>query len=92
MGLCKLFPILFIGIRFLLDFVPNHTSNQHEWFIKSVQRIEPYTDYYVWKYPKYVNGTRQVPNNWVRKNRLFKLCTVYRYVIFVFIIIKPRYI
>lgn len=58
--------ILTVGIRVLLDFVPNHTSNEHEWFVKSVQKIEPYTDYYVWVDPKYVNGTRQEPNNWVR--------------------------
>ncbi|KAL5239652.1 hypothetical protein ACI65C_007062 [Semiaphis heraclei] len=53
------------GIKIILDFVPNHTSHEHEWFIKSVQSIEPYTDYYVWVDAKYVNGTRQVPNNWM---------------------------
>ncbi|VVC39557.1 Glycoside hydrolase superfamily,Nuclease-related domain, NERD,Glycosyl hydrolase, family 13, catalytic [Cinara cedri] len=53
------------GIKILLDFVPNHTSDQHEWFVKSVQNIEPYSDYYVWVDAKYVNGTRQVPNNWI---------------------------
>ncbi|VVC36806.1 Hypothetical protein CINCED_3A002955 [Cinara cedri] len=53
------------GIKFLLDFVPNHTSDKHEWFVKSVQKIEPYTNYYVWADAKYVNETRQVPNNWL---------------------------
>ncbi|XP_050058521.1 maltase 2-like [Aphis gossypii] len=53
------------GIKIILDIVPNHTSDKHEWFIKSVQREEPYTDYYVWVDAKYVNGTRQVPNNWM---------------------------
>ncbi|KAE9538548.1 hypothetical protein AGLY_005647 [Aphis glycines] len=52
------------GIKIILDIVPNHTSDKHEWFIKSVQKEEPYTDYYVWVDAKYVNGTRQVPNNW----------------------------
>lgn len=55
----------FVGIKVLLDFVPNHTSDQHEWFQKSVNRTAPYTDYYVWKDAKYVNGKRQPPNNWV---------------------------
>lgn len=56
----------FIGIKMIMDMVPNHTSHQHEWFIISAQRIEPFTDYYVWVDAKYVNGTRQTPNNWVR--------------------------
>ena len=43
-----------------MDFVPNHTSDQHEWFIKSLAGEEPYRDYYVWK----DGGT--APNNWVR--------------------------
>ncbi|XP_026814535.1 maltase A3-like isoform X1 [Rhopalosiphum maidis] len=53
------------GIKIILDMVPNHTSDEHEWFIKSVQRKEPYTDYYVWADAIYVNGSRQVPNNWM---------------------------
>ncbi|XP_025422013.1 maltase A3-like [Sipha flava] len=53
------------GIKLLMDFVPNHTSHKHEWFIKSVQKIEPFTDYYVWANAKYINGTRQPPNNWL---------------------------
>ncbi|XKL60499.1 hypothetical protein PGB90_007556 [Kerria lacca] len=53
------------GIKVLLDFVPNHTSSQHEWFIKSIKKIPPYTDYYVWKDAKYINGIRHPPNNWL---------------------------
>lgn len=49
-----------------MDFVPNHSSDEHEWFKKSAQRIEPYTDYYVWKDAKYENGLRLPPNNWVK--------------------------
>nr|XP_018900830.1 PREDICTED: maltase A1-like isoform X2 [Bemisia tabaci] len=53
-------------IELIMDFVPNHTSDQHEWFKKSVQKIEPYTDYYVWKDPKGYDGEGKPipPNNW----------------------------
>ena len=48
--------------------MPNHSSDEHEWFTKSVQKIDPYTDYYVWKDPKaWINETTPVPpNNWVK--------------------------
>ncbi|XP_018917351.2 LOW QUALITY PROTEIN: maltase A3 [Bemisia tabaci] len=53
------------GIRIIMDFVPNHSSDEHEWFQKSVQNIAPYSDYYVWVDAKYVNGTRTPPSNWL---------------------------
>ena len=37
------------GLRVIMDFVPNHSSNEHEWFLKSEQKEDPYTDYYIWK-------------------------------------------
>ncbi len=48
-------------IRVLMDLVVNHTSDEHEWFRKSRQRIDPYTDYYIWR-PDPGNG--KLPNNW----------------------------
>jgi len=50
-----------------MDFVPNHSSDQHEWFQKSLLREDPYTDYYVWKDPKGFDeeGDPIPPNNWV---------------------------
>ena len=49
------------GMKILMDLVVNHTSDEHEWFQKSRQRIDPYTDYYIWR-PAKPNG--KLPNNW----------------------------
>jgi len=58
--------LIISGVRILLDFVPNHSSDKHEWFEKSVQKIDPYTDYYVWLDGKIdSDGNRIPPNNWV---------------------------
>uniref|UniRef100_A0A182MUP2 alpha-glucosidase n=1 Tax=Anopheles culicifacies TaxID=139723 RepID=A0A182MUP2_9DIPT len=53
-----------LGLKIVLDFVPNHTSNKHQWFIDSEKGIAPYRDYYVWHPGKMVNGQRVPPNNW----------------------------
>jgi alpha-glucosidase len=47
--------------------VPNHSSDENEWFQKSAKRIEPYTDFYVWHDGKIdaETGKRVEPNNWV---------------------------
>jgi len=49
------------GMKVIMDLVVNHTSDRHEWFQKSRQRIEPYTDYYIWRPAKPDGG---LPNNW----------------------------
>ena len=50
-------------IRLLLDFVPNHTSDQHPWFLESRKsRDSPKRHWYIWADPKEGGGP---PNNWI---------------------------
>ena len=50
------------GIKIILDFVPNHTSDQHKWFLESKSsRTSPKRDWYIWRDGK---GPDQPPNNW----------------------------
>ncbi len=50
------------NIRVIMDFVPNHTSEQHPWFAESrSSRTNPKRDWYVWRDGK---GPGQPPNNW----------------------------
>lgn len=51
------------GMKLILDFVPNHSSDQHPWFIQSRSaRSNPKRDWYIWRDPKPDGGT---PNNWL---------------------------
>src|SRR5688572_23853336 len=51
------------GLKLMLDFVPNHTSNQHPWFMESrSSRDSPKRDWYVWREPAPGGGP---PNNWI---------------------------
>lgn len=53
-----------IGLKIVIDMVINHTSNEHKWFKKSVEKVKGYEDYYYWKNPKFVDGKMLPPNNW----------------------------
>jgi len=51
------------NIRVILDFVVNHTSDQHKWFLDSkASRTSEHRDWYIWRDGK---GPGQPPNNWV---------------------------
>jgi len=50
------------GIKLILDFVPNHTSDQHPWFLQSrADRTSPTRDWYIWRDGK----SGGPPNNWL---------------------------
>jgi alpha-glucosidase len=50
------------GIRILIDFVINHTSDQHQWFKESrSSRDNPKRDWYVWRSG---GGPTQPPTHW----------------------------
>jgi alpha-glucosidase len=51
------------GIHIILDFVVNHSSDQHKWFIDSKSsRTSQYRDWYIWRDGK---GPGLPPNNWI---------------------------
>ena len=53
------------GMRLILDFVPNHTSDRHPWFRESrASRDNPKRDWYIWRDPAPDGGP---PNNWLSR-------------------------
>ncbi len=51
------------GIHIILDFVVNHTSDQHKWFLDSKSsRTSAHRDWYIWRDGK---TPGQPPNNWI---------------------------
>lgn len=51
------------GIKLILDFVPNHTSDQHPWFLDAKgSRDTAKRDWYIWRDPAPDGGP---PNNWI---------------------------
>lgn len=64
-----------IDIKVIMDFVPNHTSDEHVWYKESVNnKSSTYADYYIWKDALNQDEVMKnnsikpiVPNNWVMK-------------------------
>jgi alpha-glucosidase len=51
------------NMKLIMDLVPNHTSNQHPWFLESrSSRDNPKRDWYIW-HDGLENG--ELPNNWL---------------------------
>ncbi len=51
------------GMKLILDYVPNHSSDQHPWFIESrSSRSSLRRDWYIWADPRPDGGP---PNNWL---------------------------
>jgi len=51
------------GMKLILDLVPNHTSDEHPWFVESrSSRVNPKRDWYLWRDPAPDGGP---PNNWL---------------------------
>ncbi len=53
------------GIKVIADLVPNHTSNEHEWFVEALEAGpgSPARDRYIFRAGKGTDGS-QPPSNW----------------------------
>ncbi|MGF6711667.1 alpha-glucosidase [Luteibacter sp. W1I16] len=51
------------GLKVILDFVPNHSSDEHPWFRESRRSCDSaFRDWYIWRDPAPDGGP---PNNWL---------------------------
>lgn len=54
------------GFKIIMEFVPNHSSDEHPWFEESKKAKDnnKFRDYYIWRDPTGA-GKDQPPNNWI---------------------------
>jgi oligo-1,6-glucosidase len=61
------------GIRLIMDLVVNHTSDEHEWFVRSAESTDnDFREYYYWREGRSAGGSGESdfgaskvpPNNW----------------------------
>ncbi|XP_022836904.1 maltase 1-like [Spodoptera litura] len=69
-----------LGIKLLLDFVPNHASNESEYFIESEARNPIYEDFFIWDDgipdPENPNSRPLPPSNWVSVLETSRICSL----------------
>lgn len=54
-------------LKLIMDLVVNHTSFEHEWFVKSRKSTDnEFRDYYFWRKGRGKNG-KKPPNNWTSR-------------------------
>ncbi|KAL4097548.1 hypothetical protein QTP88_022306 [Uroleucon formosanum] len=59
------------GLKLIIDFVPNHSSSQCEWFLKSIKNEDNYDEYYIWRNASNQDQLSNLtitpipPNNWL---------------------------
>lgn len=54
------------GLKVIIDFVPNHSSIEHSWFVKSENRERGFENFYVWHDGKPATLGRPLPpNDWL---------------------------
>lgn len=71
----------------ILELDPSHTSIEHPWFKRSIEREEPFSSYYVWADAKITSdGKRNPPNNWVSYN--FSNCILKKYILLYILLYK----
>lgn len=68
------FSFFFLGLKFIVDFVPNHCSDQHDWFQLSRNKTGKYRDFFIWRNATVLsNGSHVPPNNWVS----YRICATH---------------